>query len=297
VATQPEIDSWVSLADMGVPRSEFQAVALDGLIYAAGGLSSGGSAQANAHDTLEAYDPESDSWVRLEGMPEARHHAIAAGYHHHLYVFGGLAPRTWVPTDTVWRYNPAADRWTELDRMPVDMASGVAITLEDTIYVVPGVGASRTLWAYDPLEETWTELAAPSQPRDHLSGTLLDRRIYISGGRWSLAGESETVEVFDPATGTWTAGGSMQDPRSGHAMVAAAGAIYAMGGELLSNSTTLRSVEIYDPDTDVWTRLDDLPGPIHGTSAVEVDGVVYLVGGAATVGRANATGDLLRLTP
>ena len=80
-------------------------------------------------------------------------------------------------------------------------------------------------------------------------------------------------------------------------MAATVDAIYAFGGELLSNSTTLRSVEVYDPVQDEWMRLDDLDGPVHGVSAVVVDGSIYLVGGASTVGQADATGNMLRLTP
>ena len=289
--------AWESLAPMSVPRSEFQAVALDGLIYAAGGIRAIGSGPAEAYDTLEVYDPGLEDWSTLASMPEPRHHLITAAYDHRLFVFGGLAPASWVATDTAWRYDPESDRWTELAPIPEDMASGVAVTIGDTIFVVPGVGADQTLWAYDPLEDSWTELTAPSRPRDHLSGATLDGRLYVSGGRWSLAGESDTVEVYHPATGEWSTVASMNDRRSGHAMAATVDAIYAFGGELLSNSTTLRSVEVYDPVQDEWMRLDDLGGPVHGVSAVVVDGSIYLVGGASTVGQADATGNMLRLTP
>ena len=288
---------WIPLASMSSPRAEFQAVALDGRIYAPGGIRGFGSGPAEAFDTLEAYDPVADSWSVLAPMPEARHHLITAGYHHHLYVFGGLHPISWSATDTAWRYNPESDRWSELAALPVKMGSGVAFAVDDTIYVIPGVGAAQTLWAYDPTEDTWQELESPLQRRDHLSGTTSGGLIYISGGRWSLSGELDTLEVFDPATGEWSFLAPMAEVRSGHAMASVGGALYSIGGELLSNSTTLRSVERYDIASDSWMPEPDLDGPIHGTSAVVIDGSIYLVGGAATVARANATGDLLLLTP
>ena len=58
---------------MPTARSELAAAALDGRIYAAGGIAQWGTTAA-----FEAYDPAMDRWEELPPLPEAVHHLAAA---------------------------------------------------------------------------------------------------------------------------------------------------------------------------------------------------------------------------
>jgi N-acetylneuraminic acid mutarotase len=66
-----------------------------------------------ALDSVEAYDPKSNSWEPRAPMPEGRHAMGAAlGADGRIYVVGGAVsysrPRG---TDTVFVYDPAKDQW------------------------------------------------------------------------------------------------------------------------------------------------------------------------------------------
>lgn len=49
------------------PRTLLEAVAIDGLIYAVGGIDSSG-----VLDIVEAYNPNTDTWTALRSMSTAR---------------------------------------------------------------------------------------------------------------------------------------------------------------------------------------------------------------------------------
>ena len=54
-----------------------------------------------------------------------------------------------------------------LPPMPVKRMSGAAVTLDDTIYIVGGVGGSQKMLVFDPTQLTWNEQPGPEQPREH----------------------------------------------------------------------------------------------------------------------------------
>jgi N-acetylneuraminic acid mutarotase len=100
---------WTPVAPMPTARSELTAAALDGRIYAAGGIAQWGTTAA-----FEAYDPATDRWEELPPLPEAVHHLAAAATNERwprsrakLYVVGGVGPGS----KDLWIYDPATDRW------------------------------------------------------------------------------------------------------------------------------------------------------------------------------------------
>src|SRR3954471_9381403 len=76
---------WVTLASQNEPRQEMAVAELNGRIYAIGGFRAG-STRAN---TVEAYDPTSDSWQTMAPLPIGLNHPLAATAGGHIYVIGG----------------------------------------------------------------------------------------------------------------------------------------------------------------------------------------------------------------
>ncbi len=279
---------------MEVARSEAPAASVDGLIYYPGGLSRGVN-RLPAHDAFEVLDPVTNQWRSLAPLPQKRHHLMLAGHGGSLYVFGGLDERLWLPRDNVWRYSIVDDRWDVLDPMPTDLASGAAVTVGDSIYVIAGVGESRSVWEFDTSDATWSRRADLLEAREHIAAAVLDGYIYVSGGRWSE--DLASVERYDPNEDEWTSVAPMAEARAGHAMVAVGGRLVAFGGELLDSRRALDSVEIYDTEADVWIGGPVLPTTIHGVGGAVVESVVYMVGGATAAAQANATGDVFSWEP
>src|SRR5581483_8912190 len=97
--------SWVDLAPMPEPRQEMGVAALDGRIYAIGGFRADGTSA----DTVEVYDPATNSWQRAASLPQALNHPAAASVGGRVYVIGGhpdLGPEA---VDTVYAYDPVTN--------------------------------------------------------------------------------------------------------------------------------------------------------------------------------------------
>ena len=75
----------------------------------------------------------------------------------------------------------------------------------------------------------------------------------------------------------------MPSARAGFATAAANGKVYAMGGAVLTDCTTVLTVEAYDPVGDVWiTGLAPMLPPLRSRPAGgTLDSIIYVVGGAA----------------
>ncbi len=278
---------------MPTPRSEVPAVEVAGMIVVAGGLDTSGPAQT-AFDTVDIYNPSSNDWTTGPPMPEARHHLQAAAHGGALYVFGGVNAG-WVPQDNVWRLDLAKGRWETLDPMPEPVAAGAAVTIDDLIFVIAGVGTERAVLVLDPVTGRWGRRSPLPQRREHLAAAVVGRHIYVVGGRWPGEGETTRVDRYDPLTDVWSQVAPLIAARAGHAVTVAGPGLLAAGGEVLGQGIALSSTEQFDPSADLWQPGPPLPRPTHGLAAVTVGGQVYLVGGAPEAGRADATGDLLRL--
>lgn len=67
------LDEWVSLQDLPEPRAaQAMVLGVDGLIYVAGGSSSGSNVGTDAYSTVVAYDPATDEWSQVAEMDNAR---------------------------------------------------------------------------------------------------------------------------------------------------------------------------------------------------------------------------------
>jgi hypothetical protein len=103
---------WQELAPMHYARSEAGVIAFDGKVWIFGGRDFG--LPEVWHDTVEVYDPATDTWTMKAPMPEPRAGATAAAYDGKIYVFGGQigAPKY----RNTWVYDPGDDTWSAAHR-------------------------------------------------------------------------------------------------------------------------------------------------------------------------------------
>src|SRR5690348_15193964 len=107
---------WVEKAPMPTARIAFAAVALNGKIYAIGGKGAN-SDQCDAIQTVEAYDPATDTWERgLMQPPTLRFQGAGAALDVLIYLVGG-EDRSVVGVcggvvPTVEAYDPVTDTWS-----------------------------------------------------------------------------------------------------------------------------------------------------------------------------------------
>jgi N-acetylneuraminic acid mutarotase len=242
-AYDPQTKNWTQIAPMSIPRTRFVAVTgRDGRIYAIGGstITTIGSFDLTATETVEAYDPQTNTWTRVASMSTPRWELAAAiGPNGRIYAIGGVA------LDTVEVYDPQTNTWTTVAQLPQPRASHNAVLgLDNRIYVLGGFVNTEMndVVAYDPRTNTWTRIASMPRTRGDFAAVLQpDGRIYVFGGgptRRNTSGQlihvssdDLLVDVYDPQINTWTLAAPIPTPR--HDFAAAVGqdwCIYAIGG-------------------------------------------------------------------
>lgn len=283
-APRPQIGSWTALADFPQKRLELSAVALDGLVYVAGGFT-----QGPGGDVFYRYDPESDTWSELAPIPELRHHAPLAAYDGTVYLVGGYALTGGGPfdnpTDTLFVYDVAADRWRQGPSLPEPVAAHAVATTDDgMIHLVGGIGEEAIAGrdehlVFDTATGTWSTLPPMPSGREHLGAAYLDGVVYAAAGR--MGGGGDAFEAYDTRTRQWTTLPDLPTPRSGVAMVAFQGQLYVVGGETLNG--TFDHAERFDLESGTWQEVTPMPSPRHGLGGVALGDGIVMIGGGPTV--------------
>src|SRR6266699_528347 len=91
------------LARMPSMRQEISTAVLDGKIFVIAGFDSSGMSS----DSVEIYDPETDSWSSAGRLPIATNHNAAAVAAGKLYAFAGTSKRVFV-------YHPDRNEWSDV---------------------------------------------------------------------------------------------------------------------------------------------------------------------------------------
>ena len=96
----PATNTWAAVAPMPTSRYSLAAGVVQGRkLYALGGSGSGGSGGSDkALDTVEVYDPDTDTWAAVAPMPTARDGLAAAVVNGKPYALGGRGVTTSLDT-------------------------------------------------------------------------------------------------------------------------------------------------------------------------------------------------------
>jgi N-acetylneuraminic acid mutarotase len=263
-------------------RAENAAVAVDGVIYVAGGMGDHG----DTLDRFEAFDTRTGTWSELPPLPERRDHMGLAAIDGKIYLTGGMIFYDTAVRSGLWRYDPADRHWTSLRAMPGKRAQHASVALGGKIYVVGGIadaGRARELWAYDPADGSWqADLAPLPTEREHLEAVATDSLLIAIGGR--LGRQIGAVEAYDPQSNSWRSLPDLPTPRGGSAAALIGSVIHVAGGEDLNNMSTFAQHEALDLEKMTWYRAPDLPTKRHGLASAVVDGRWYVIGGGRSAG-------------
>ena len=174
----PDIGAWQSEIAMPAARADFSLLALDGRLYAVGGLL--------GEDNIFVFDPAEKSWETIEiTSGVTRRGAAAVVGDGRIYIIGGLAG-----SETVARvdiYDPSTDIWSRGPDLP-DARSGVAVAFAGgQVHVFGGRAADQrtTLTSHSTLlpgSGEWDAAADLPSPRTGAAAAVLDDGIYIIGG-------------------------------------------------------------------------------------------------------------------
>lgn len=255
-AYDPRTDSWTIKTPMPTARVALAAaLGTDGRIYTFGGCPENhGYGGVN---TLEIYDPITDSWTTGAPMPTGRTgHDAVTGLDGRVYVFGGHA----IPGGHIGNleiYDPATNTWTTGAAMPTPRQQyGATLGPDGRIYVMGGSNQWRTglmsvVEIYDPVTDTWTTGAPMPTARDGVGvSTGHDGKIYAIGGFSYKDGPfgdvTRRAEVYDPFANAWSELPLMPEPEYASAMVTGMDCrIYVIGGA--AGYGVSAQVKIFEP--------------------------------------------------
>jgi len=291
-------NAWSTAASMPTTRFGLVAATVNGKIYAIGGFSSFHSEGTKAVNTVEVYDPETNTWSTAVSMPKVASDLAAVTVNEKIYLIGDSKLDV---------FDPAINSWSTVAPMPTARHHLAAATVNGKIYAIGGCSGFdpvNTVEVYDPATNSWSTGAPMPTARCSLAAASVNGKIYAIGGApgiplpvkretYAIAGGLEaTVEVYDPATNSWSTAAPMPTARKDLAAVTIKGKIYAIGGEAAgpplkvkgkiytTMGAAVNTVEVYDPATNTWTTAAHMPSARASFAAATVNDTLYAIGGA-----------------
>ena len=185
------------------PREAATAKAIGNLIYVVGGLDVDGASL----DTMEIYNPSTNSWTDGPSMAVRRDNAGSAAINGNLYVFGGRtrdASGTEVngTLNSLEEFDPGTGQWTAKANMPTGRRTMSVGTLNGRIQVIggertPSGGTFEVNEEYDPVTNTWRALQGRNPGRHGTAFATIGSTIYIAvGGTTGGTSTSNLLEAF-----------------------------------------------------------------------------------------------------
>ncbi|XP_013395524.1 kelch-like protein diablo [Lingula anatina] len=206
-------DNWLEMTPMNMPRSELGLAMLDGFIYAVGGWE--GTARL---DTVERYNPFSNSWSFVAPMKISVTSPAVVAHDSLLFVTGGAVLEDGDGIDLVQCYNPRTNQWTELAPMLIARSGSAACVLGGSMYVIGGWHAStentNKVECYNPSTNQWTLRASMHERRYRPGVAVVDGKIYVCGGEEGWDRYHDTIECYNVDKDEWEIVGEMPTSRS-----------------------------------------------------------------------------------
>jgi DNA-binding CsgD family transcriptional regulator len=250
---------WRAQTALPTARARFaQAVVSDTLYVLGGSTEKGWSAP------VFAFDPAQQRWEVRAAKPVPVVNVGAAVVEGLIYVPGGFDEQERV-RDIMEVYDPVSDSWATAAPLPLALCAYAIAPVAEGFYLFGGWDGERYLDVvlyYDARRGVWSRQSPLRVPRGFAAASALNERIYLVGGR-----DAETIyplcEAYDPALAQrgqdpWQALKPLSAPRAGHALAAAEGSLFAVGGGWESR---LEYNERYDVAHDAWSTLET---PVQG---------------------------------
>jgi N-acetylneuraminic acid mutarotase len=197
-AYDPPTNSWSELADYnGGPRYGVAAATTGGKLYAFAGAHAPGN---TCFDTVNIYDPGSDSWsVGPVPYPKPVQALIAvtSAVNGKIYLFGGEHYLGWSNEwyADVYEFDPATGQFTEKASTFEPRRFAFGAEVDGKIYLFGGyssAGVFFSIWIYDVASDSWSVSNATAGISAAAVGGVIDGNIYI------VSGASREVYRYNP---------------------------------------------------------------------------------------------------
>ncbi|XP_058232379.1 kelch-like protein 15 isoform X1 [Hemibagrus wyckioides] len=217
----PRQNSWLRMADMSVPRSEFAVGVIGKFIYAVAGRT-----RDETFYSTERYDIAEDKWEFVDPYPVNKYGHEGTVLNGKLYITGGITssstskqvcvfdPEREGASEHRTRRNPILTNcWENKSKMNYARCFHKMISHNGKLYVFGGVcvilrasfesqGCPSTE-VYNPETDEWTILASMPIGRSGHGVAVLDKQIMVLGGLCYNGHYSDSILTFDPEENKW----------------------------------------------------------------------------------------------
>lgn len=252
----PTNNTWNRIKDLPNPLTH-TGTAVDGRdIYLAGGYPgkpTGG--QSFATRNVWKYNVDTNTWVAMPSLPEARGSGELALLGRELHFFGGVDANR-VDKEHHWVLSlDGGTSWTPAAPLPNPRSHLGDAVIDGKIYAIGGQqGTDQNLVTQDSVHmwnpaypDTWTTVASLPRARSHISAAtfVMDNRIIVAGGEVSHGISVSDVTAYEPLSDTWTVLTPLPAPRhSGVAGNIGEQIFYTTGNNRGMQSTTYKGVPV-----------------------------------------------------
>ncbi|XP_072249424.1 kelch-like protein 38 [Leuresthes tenuis] len=199
-------NQWRTAEPMLVPHFAHQSVSYLHFIFVLGGL----GPDRRITDSVERYNSMFNQWESMAPMPEAVLHPAVAATNQRIYMFGGEDAMQ-NPIRLIQVYHISRNMWSKMENRTVKNVSAPAVVTGEKIYIIGGY--TRRMIAYDTKANRFIKCANLKERRMHHSATILDNKLYVTGGRYvsghDIIEDLDTFECYDPKTDVWSSKGSL----------------------------------------------------------------------------------------
>ena len=183
----PVSDTWEKKTDMSAPRGFGAARAVNGKIYVIGGSKLNTTIWSGLN-TVEEYDPATDTWTSKSDMPTRRWSPGTSVVDGKIYIIGGNVGFPSI-SNAVEVYDPVTDTWSEKTPMPTRRYGISTSFVNGKIFVFGGWHLCSVGWpmykiveVYDVNSDTWTQRTDMPFEIGLMSAETLNGKIYLIGG-------------------------------------------------------------------------------------------------------------------
>ncbi|XP_035747179.1 kelch-like protein 15 isoform X4 [Egretta garzetta] len=217
----PRQNTWLRMADMSVPRSEFAVGVIGRYVYAVAGRT-----RDETFYSTERYDITEDKWEFVDPYPVNKYGHEGTVLGNKLYITGGITSSS--TSKQVCVFDPSKEGtveqrtrrtqvvtncWENKCKMNYARCFHKMISYNGKLYVFGGVcvilrasfesqGCPSTE-VYDPDADQWTILASMPIGRSGHGVAVLDKQIMVLGGLCYNGHYSDSILTFDPEENKW----------------------------------------------------------------------------------------------
>ncbi|KAA3613163.1 MAG: T9SS C-terminal target domain-containing protein [Calditrichaeota bacterium] len=269
---------WKDRAVLNVPRAGAAAVTWGGKIYVFGGK----SLNNNVLNSVEVYDPSSDTWdsTIVDPFVNARYNTSAIVWENKIYLVGGRTNDE--VEDNVEIYDPVQNKWEEAQELHEGREGHSVNIINDLIYTIGGQEENYhyvdDIEYYNDLKGEWedAEFEMEYQRAAHFA-EVFNNDYYMFGGYYFGLTNTIYKTVPDSKEYAWVLIDTLVEPRAYGATARIGSSIYILGGETRHGKTN--RVEIYNAETDSLYAGVNLTEATSGMASAVLDSSIYIIGG------------------